>query len=32
MDTEKQADTPQALSLFYKWQDPQWNGSTVSLR
>jgi hypothetical protein len=32
MDTEKQADTPQALSLFYKWQDPQWKGSTVSLR
>ena len=32
MDTEKQADTPRALSLFYKWQDPQWKGSTVSLR
>jgi len=28
----KRVDNPQALSLFYRWQDPVWKGQTVSLR
>jgi hypothetical protein len=32
LEVEKQADKPGNLSLFYKWQDPQWKGGTVSVR
>ena len=28
----KHAETPEALSLFYRWQDPLWKKQTVSLR
>jgi len=32
LETEKQADKPNHLSLFYRWQDPLWKGQTVSVR
>lgn len=32
LETEKQADKPGSLSLFYRWQDPQWKRATVSVR
>ncbi len=30
--TEKWADKPGNLSLFYRWQDPLWKGGTVAVR
>lgn len=32
LETKKQADKPDYLSTFYRWQDPLWKGRTVSLR
>jgi hypothetical protein len=32
LETEKQADKPNNLSLFYRWQDPAWKAQTVSVR
>ena len=32
LETVKQADKPNNLSTFYRWQDPVWKGQTVSVR
>jgi hypothetical protein len=32
LNVERHADKPDALSLFYRWQDPAWKRQTVSLR
>ncbi len=32
LETEKQADKPNNLSTFYRWQSPLWKAGTVSLR
>jgi hypothetical protein len=32
LETKKQADKPNNLSTFYRWQDPLWKAGTVSLR
>lgn len=32
LEVEKQADKPQNLSVFYRWQDPLWKGGTVAIR
>ena len=32
LEIAKQADKPGNLSLFYRWQDPQWKSQTVAVR
>jgi hypothetical protein len=32
LETEKRADSPEAIRLFHKWQSPAWKRMTVSLR
>ena len=32
LETEKQADKPNNLSTFYRWQDPRWKALTISIR
>ena len=32
LETEKRADSPEAIRLFHKWQSPVWKRMTVSLR
>jgi len=32
LETRKQADKPNNLSTFYRWQDPIWKARTVSVR
>jgi hypothetical protein len=32
LETEKQADKPNNLSIFYRWQDPLWKAQTISIR
>jgi hypothetical protein len=32
LEVDKQADKPNNLSTFYRWQDPLWKGQTVSVR
>lgn len=32
LEVERQADKPNNLSLFYRWQSPAWKRQTVSLR
>lgn len=32
LEVQKQADSPSALSTFYRWQDPIWKQQTVSVR
>lgn len=32
LEIEKQAESPGALTPFYRWQDPEWKRGTLSLR
>jgi hypothetical protein len=32
LEVEKQAESPEALTLFYRWQDPAWKKQTLMIR
>lgn len=32
LEVEKQAENPTALTLFYRWQDPDWKRQTLAVR
>lgn len=32
LETEKKADKPESLSIFYRWQEARWKSMTLSLR